>query len=509
MPQRLRPDRRDEDGYILPMFALVLVVLLGFAALSVDVGSWYARASETQRAADAAALAGVVWMPDFTKARTAAIAAATRNGFTHGVDDATVSVTQVPGDTRRLQVAIADTQAPQFFSQVVLDDVAVGRSATAEYVLPVPMGSPKNTLGTGSNVFGGATENFWLAASGWCAAVENGDKRLPRHDRTWNGSSWTCPSFTGTNNPDYDADGYLYALSLAQAPGQQLTIQLYDAAYRQSGSNADQTYGSGTRNVTTIYTVYDTDDTPFDNSDNPVLHTRTVTTGDSSFPVNAWANLYTISNPEAGQYFLRVRTLANQASSQGSNGFGIRAKLGAGSTFNVCTTIAGNPGFLASCPQVHGVEEMSIYANASSTTADFFLAQVDSVHAGKKLKIDLFDPGEGATSIQILDPNGNTFPFTWATPCSPPTAPTGGCSGSSDGSNRLMVNNNGTQPYSDLSSQSKYNRRQMTLTLNLPNDYSVFSGKTWWKIRYVAGSSVTDRTTWAATIIGDPVHLVK
>ena len=44
---------------------LSLATMVVSAAFAVDVGGWYARAAEVQRAADAAALAGVVWMPDF------------------------------------------------------------------------------------------------------------------------------------------------------------------------------------------------------------------------------------------------------------------------------------------------------------------------------------------------------------------------------------------------------------------------------------------------------------
>ena len=62
----------QDEGYFSVMFALLLVPLMLFAALAVDVGFWYTRAMEIQRAADSAALAGVVWQPNnFSKATTA------------------------------------------------------------------------------------------------------------------------------------------------------------------------------------------------------------------------------------------------------------------------------------------------------------------------------------------------------------------------------------------------------------------------------------------------------
>lgn len=51
--------RRDkEEGYTLFIIAALLVVFLGFTALSVDVGVLYSARASAQRAADAAALAG-------------------------------------------------------------------------------------------------------------------------------------------------------------------------------------------------------------------------------------------------------------------------------------------------------------------------------------------------------------------------------------------------------------------------------------------------------------------
>src|SRR6185369_2205727 len=56
MMTRNHPDR--ERGHILPLFALFVVVLLGFAALAVDVSGVYAARRFYKSTADAAALAG-------------------------------------------------------------------------------------------------------------------------------------------------------------------------------------------------------------------------------------------------------------------------------------------------------------------------------------------------------------------------------------------------------------------------------------------------------------------
>ncbi len=140
--------------------AISMTIILGFTAFTVDYGSWYNRSTQLKRAADAAALAGVVWMPEFEAAQTAALAAAARNGFVDGQNNIEVDVEEVAGNNRQLEVSIRDTKAQQFFSRVVMQKQSIGRTSMAEYVLPVPLGSPKNTLGTGDILSGSDRENF-------------------------------------------------------------------------------------------------------------------------------------------------------------------------------------------------------------------------------------------------------------------------------------------------------------------------------------------------------------
>ena len=59
-----------EKGIAVMVTALLLIPLMIFAAFGVDLASWYSRISYLQKSADAASLAGTVWMPDLTKATT-------------------------------------------------------------------------------------------------------------------------------------------------------------------------------------------------------------------------------------------------------------------------------------------------------------------------------------------------------------------------------------------------------------------------------------------------------
>jgi Flp pilus assembly protein TadG len=61
--KRLRLMREDERGVTLVFVAVSMTFMLGFAAIVIDVGAWYAVHRHAQAAADAAALAGAQDLP--------------------------------------------------------------------------------------------------------------------------------------------------------------------------------------------------------------------------------------------------------------------------------------------------------------------------------------------------------------------------------------------------------------------------------------------------------------
>ena len=99
--------RRRAPGQVLVMFAMSITLLFGLMALVVDVGNWWNESLHVQLAAEAAALAGVPYMPgDFTTASSKAKAEATKNGFTTGAGT-TVAPTIDTESDRRLDVTIS------------------------------------------------------------------------------------------------------------------------------------------------------------------------------------------------------------------------------------------------------------------------------------------------------------------------------------------------------------------------------------------------------------------
>ncbi|MEZ5183703.1 MAG: pilus assembly protein TadG-related protein [Acidimicrobiales bacterium] len=644
---------RHEQGYILVMFALLLVPLLLMAGFAVDVGYWYNRAADMRRAADAAALAGVVWLPDEDAARTAALAAAAKNGYT---PSANVSITVTPSlrSERRLKVTITDNRVGSFlYKPLGGKNIDLTRTSYAEYVLAVPLGSPRNFFGTGTlfNTYTGTgmpTEYLYQSVNPYCTDKINGDRYQSGYFNYENtsGSNGTC---TGTANAEYRDEGYGMYIEVPTGRTAPIEVRLYDARYNPddlswqeqgaddcqevpvyspaspswtgpSGSSATveiwgpaeyqfrssttgswrttrtlaegssysrdgrlvryrtattldsswTTYSSSsfvtingpavyqtrpntgtswnsittttwlpqgssytyrgyrlrwkgaTVNTTTVctptyitrteaaiddkrqngdedftYELYAADNTPLDDSDNPLMCSRTFTK-DTAFEYDylgskRWNTLCTIPTTTLpGRYLVRVRNSGAISSplNDGSNQWGIVAKYQTGGD-GLCD---GRTDTM--CPRVFGRDAISVRAAATTSVASFYLAEIDPEHAGKKLRLELFDPGEGGSTIEIMRPtgtNGNTWTpatFSW----------TGAArSGATSGTNVSSI---------DVTS-SRFNGRTIQITVDL-SGYSPPSNNRWWQIRYTFGDGeVTDRTTWSARIIGDPVHLVE
>lgn len=135
-----------DRGFILVSLGLLILPIMIFAALAVDISSWYSRASQLQKAADASALAGVVWMPKLTDAQSNATTVLTQNGIQNGVGDVTLTVG--PGlALNSLKVCITDHSAPQYFAAVFASPQAITRCSVAQYNVPLQLGSPLNFFG--------------------------------------------------------------------------------------------------------------------------------------------------------------------------------------------------------------------------------------------------------------------------------------------------------------------------------------------------------------------------
>jgi hypothetical protein len=566
-----------EKGYIAVVTALIMTVLLMIIGIAVDFASWYARSSTLQRVSDAAALAGVTAAPNRANQLAIARESLAKNGIVDGVNGITVATAIEPGSANRLRVTVTDRKVQGFFTSWFRDAPVIQRSSAAEYIQKISLGSALNAIGTG-DLAGmtptGVTQDFWLAVSGNCTAKEDGDQLLAASDgnRKVDSDEYVCnhastPHPDATNaqiNADYDPAGYTYYVTVpcpglevngqcplgAAAVGSDgIDIQAYDPWYSpNSGDPTDfrvdrKALASpahpawNTTQVTTTFDVYAPDSTPDDLSNDLVSRMRSTpfsSCQDSSCVApDPWVTIATIPpGSPGGRYRVQVYTQQSEADSFGHNVFALRARSGA--AFVPCTTVLD-----PSCPSVAGDESMSVFANKSGAVAEMYLAKLApaSDYRGKRVRILLWDPGEGAKQIQILPPGSSTPVLFSHRTWDPGLKRLDGSRledkaegwGSRLTTDTLQVGTDGiftgtfdavTYPQwnpDSRYSQSKYNDRMVAIEINVPRDYGYTGGvptplpdNGWWKIRYVSDTGVVqDRTTWSVTLAGDPVHLVE
>jgi Flp pilus assembly protein TadG len=131
---------RQETGQALVLAAFVMVVVLGFAAVAIDVGLFLHERRELQKAADAAALAGAQELPYSPgDAQQKAQEWATNNGIGDGeLESIEVSTTYVADDTITVQV---QRDVPFIFARVLgFTSDTMRADATARVGSPAEVG---------------------------------------------------------------------------------------------------------------------------------------------------------------------------------------------------------------------------------------------------------------------------------------------------------------------------------------------------------------------------------
>jgi Flp pilus assembly protein TadG len=142
IPRILARFSSDERGAVLVLVALGSVVLVGVAALAIDLGMLYTARSEAQRAADAAALAGaqefLYSAPEVAElpARDSAISFAQRNQIQKVAIDPSEVMVEVRRDQRIVQVEVARKVETLFarvlgFREVTVSALAQARASAA------------------------------------------------------------------------------------------------------------------------------------------------------------------------------------------------------------------------------------------------------------------------------------------------------------------------------------------------------------------------------------------
>jgi hypothetical protein len=552
-----------QNGQILVIFAGAIITLIGIVAVVVDVSWYWANSLRVQRTADAAALAGAIYLPGSTvNAYSYAKIEATKNGYTTGGG---VTVTPIQDslnggtDPRQLDVTVSAPVQTFFMRVFGLNTIQATRTAKAIYVQPVPMGSPQAYYGVGcfdlsathatcstagnsngasgvpqstaGSVFTNGTQlnsqGFWGSVQTRGGNQSNGDAFSPANNTT------SCGSSCGANL-EYDPNGYSYSVDFSGSGG---SIYIFDPAFCAMGNNAaniPQGTGdhwlSGTNPVSTYYTVWNTQGTAFSTADDTVVASSgtlfenqqgsDVTNGGPAVGggvTDCSASAYhdkwwlvgqgsgsTASSLAAGTYRVQVTTTkATDAT--------INASTNAENMFSIMATGGGTA-------DVHGGGRMAAYNNLALGTQKFYLAQIDQTAAGKTLEIDLFDPGDvnGGAWLRVLNPDGNVYTpasFTWtADSNATTTSGSGTCIQTNGGSTSGLTPPSGCP--NATSGGSFFQNSWIKVLIPLPTTYGS-AGLTpagesqagWWKIEYTVGGG-SDLTTWEVNVLGNPVHLV-
>ena len=536
-----RPQR--ERGFVAVTTAILLVVMLMATAVALDIAIWYQRGLELQRTADAAALSAVSRMPNFTKAEAAAREIAIRNGL----DPAAIVVSRDPTSPRRIKVSISQN-VKSFFGNLVRPNTLVGRQATAEFVSSIDMGSKLNGIGTGDllNYPTLGEQGFWLAINGYCTAKEDGDRFASAYDGNRAGRVTSCtPGGAVVNNLDYrqpgvDAPQYTYLVNIPcptagqdpclTNPAADTVVEVYNPMFDMSNEinsidtnimqDTDPNFGNA--QITTGFALRDPSGDPMPSPNDP----RSFATCFDCSATNGWTELFRIpATSGAGVYKIDVNTDEGEAYSYGSNAYALLAHW-AGTPIAPCAT----------CPSLSGESSISVYANASGNTVDFFLARLAPAldFRGKRLQILLWDVGEGANTISILQPTVSSgyqpIPFKFRTfdhglegvPPDDRFPSTNVPSGILDVSGPASTLGPQAPPWplTERANDFKFNGRMIALEFTIPTDYGCvplsrpctpipIPQDGWWKIRYTTSAgAVYDRSTWTVRLLGDPVHLV-
>ncbi len=280
--QRVAERRQRPRGQSLIIFAISLTVLMGLCGLAVDVLRAYDLYSRAQRAAEAGALAGVLYMPNYYNtlytasdgttysAITRALAETQRAGF--GVGEPTpqpctglstaaevtvcTNASLSPAGTA-LQVTITEPISVFFLSLVGIQSFQVTATSAADYLPPINLGSQSSSLLTTSYFSDGGECNnkpspppscsggindFSAAINGPAELKEMGDPYVNCEEG---------PSYTTTPDPSAATPPYIAPSNpLTMPPGWVATNHPQYATPLCGASNPDEQPGGFTGPMT-------------------------------------------------------------------------------------------------------------------------------------------------------------------------------------------------------------------------------------------------------------------
>lgn len=508
-----------ESGVAVVLVAVVMTILIAFAAFAVDFGWLYLNGIRIQHGADAAALAGVVYEPnDQATAYAEAISSAGENGFNAAAAGTTVTPVDYSDDPSavdnpyQLSVTVEDEVDTFFMTVFGIDSISMSRSAVAEYVLPLPMGSDLPYFGTDPSD-PSRQPNFWANIHGYYTGRRMGDRFSSQCND--GGSLSTC-----TPNPDRrttvtsaggmpTSGGYLYGIQLDDTASN-LSVEVFDGPFYRGGNDyflvGDNGQG-GSPGPVTWFILYGPDPTPLNTDDNEVLCTVRYDPMDTFSDFDDDDNFGSDDDQDGdgdldwddvelglpGGIASLWDQMCGSSYSRGAGIYPLRVVIedpGGDderglNRFSMRASTTGNQ------PRFYGLGDMSVYVNFDGNTSRFNLAEVYPVHAGKELVIELWDPDSGNNGIQINMPDGSLPTCSWSNLSGTRTGGPGPC---------------------DINFTTGFNNDHMQIRIDIDGSYTCDTsptGNCWWTIEVSYPGGANDTTTWSARIEGNPVALVE
>jgi Flp pilus assembly protein TadG len=234
--ERVRQRAGAEHGFYMVWFALTFVALTAFAGLAIEYNRWQQIATRAQKAADAAALAGAVFMPENSgnRAFTTAQTIASENGFTNGANGVTIT-TAAGRLPNQLKVTVAVNTKNPWGAIVNYGQTTIVRSAVAEYQLPQNLGSPQNIYGNDPES-AAAQPQLWGNVFGPSSNKDKGDA-IQSAGPSAQAALCNADNCPASVNKDYDANGYFYGIDVPAGSSSALNVQVYDPAFVHVGDN--------------------------------------------------------------------------------------------------------------------------------------------------------------------------------------------------------------------------------------------------------------------------------
>jgi hypothetical protein len=258
---------RSQAGQAIVLVAFMIVVLIAGVGIAVDAGVGYYYNTSAERAAAAAALSGVIFMPGQFCGSTVTASCATsqavpagtrndasdravdeskRNGFdpTDAANQVTVTPNPVAGFTNKLQVQVTRRVNTFFMGIFGVGQYTVSRTAIATYLPPLSLGQPGNQTGsTVSQLGSGGSNYFFMRNEGWAVSRDQGDPFTPNPADPGNPTYASndvhqISASTGSDTADPSLPsrgGYNYLITIPAGGG---SIQVYNPADAPDGNGS-------------------------------------------------------------------------------------------------------------------------------------------------------------------------------------------------------------------------------------------------------------------------------